>query len=124
VLADGNRLATEALIKYIKSDYVGGATQPLAMLLSSAEIDPASLSLLAKAVMPNGNSAFLQKPDIPTYLVGGAKALDQFRRTYTSLFWLGGTSSVDEYLPKRKQEEAVKKKNAARKPLLAQQALL
>jgi hypothetical protein len=26
--------------------------------------DPASLMLLAKTVMPSGNSAFLQKPDV------------------------------------------------------------
>jgi hypothetical protein len=31
--------------KYIKSDYVSGAAQLLAMLLSSAQVDPASLSL-------------------------------------------------------------------------------
>jgi hypothetical protein len=110
--------------KYIKSDYVSGAAQLLAMLLASAQIDPASLSLLAKTVMPNGNSAFLQKPDVPTYLVGAPKALDEFRRlvptpneTYTSLYWLGGTSGVDEYLRKRKQEEAAKKKNGTATPL-------
>jgi hypothetical protein len=108
--------------KYIKSGYVSGAAQLLAMLVSSAYIDPASVSLLAKAVMPNGNSAFLQKPDIPTYLVGTAEALNDFRRlvptpneTYTSLFWLGDTSTVDTYLQNRKkQEEAEKKKRGLR----------
>jgi hypothetical protein len=110
--------------QYIKSEYVSGAAQLLAMLLASAQIDPASLSLLAKTVMPNGNSAFLQKPDVPTYLVGSPQALDEFRRlvptpneTYTSLYWLGGTSAVDEYLRKRKQEEAARRKNATITPL-------
>lgn len=103
--------------KYIDGEYVSGAAQLLAMLLSSADPDPASLMLLAKTVMPNGNSAFLQKPDIPTYLVGSREALADFDRlvpapneTYTSLFWLGDTSSVDEYLRKRKKEEDDAKK--------------
>ena len=97
---------------YIDGAYVSGAAQLLAMLLSSPDPDPASLMLLAKTVMPNGNSAFLQKPDVPTYLVGSHDALIDFGRlvpapneTYTSLFWLGDTSSVDDYLQKRKKEE-------------------
>jgi hypothetical protein len=97
---------------------VSGAAQLLAMLVSSADPDPASLLLLAKAVMPNGNSAFLQKPDVPTYLVGSNEALEAFQRlvptaneTYTSLFWLGDTSQIDEYLQKRKQQEREARKN-------------
>lgn len=104
--------------KYINAEYVSGAAQLLAMLLSSADLDPASLMLLAKSVMPNGNSAFLQKPDVPTYLVGGPAALGKFaelipapNETYTSLFWLGDTSPVDEYLRNRKKKEALEKKN-------------
>ena len=87
------------------------------MLGASADLDPASLLLLAKTVLPNGNSAFLQKPDVPTYLVGDDAALEEFRHlvptpneTYTSLYWLGDTSAVDNYLKKRKQEEAASKK--------------
>ena len=87
------------------------------MLLSSANPDPASLMLMAKTVMPSGNSAFLQKPDIPTFLVGNASALARFdalipapNETYTSLFWLGDTSPVDEYLKDRKRKEAEAKK--------------
>lgn len=83
------------------------------MLLSSEEVDPASLMLLAKAVMPNGNSAFLQKADVPTYLVGSDSDLKAFSRlvpapneTYTTLLWLGDTSPVDQYFMNRKQEEA------------------
>lgn len=103
--------------KYINAEYVSGAAQLLAMLLSSPDPDPASLMLLAKTVMPSGNSAFLQKPDVPTYLVGGTDALTKFgqlipapNETYTSLFWLGDTSSVDEYLKDRKKKEALAKK--------------
>jgi hypothetical protein len=72
---------------------VSGGAQLLAMILSSPDVDPASLMLLAKTVMPNGNSAFLQKPDIPTYLVGSQEGLQTFsslipapNETYTSLF--------------------------------------
>lgn len=101
---------------YIKGGYVDGGAQLLAMLGASADLDPASLLLLAKTVLPNGNSAFLQKPDVPTYLVGDEAALKEFRQlvptpneTYTSLYWLGDTSPVDNYLQKRKQEEAASK---------------
>jgi hypothetical protein len=106
--------------KYINAEYVSGAAQLLAMLLSSPDPDPASLLLLAKTVMPSGNSAFLQKPDIPTYLVGDSRALAKFgelvpapNETYTSLFWLGDTSTVDEYLKDRKKKEALAKRNPA-----------
>jgi hypothetical protein len=103
--------------KYINAEYVSGAAQLLAMLLGSPPVDAASLMLLAKTVMPNGNSAFLQKPDVPTYLVGAPAALGKFaelvpapNETYTSLFWLGDTTYVDEYLRERKKKEAEQKK--------------
>ena len=103
--------------KYINAEYVSGAAQLLAMLLASTNPDPASLMLLAKTVMPSGHSAFLQKPDIPTYLVGDSRALARFgelvpapNETYTSLFWLGDTSTVDDYLRARKKKEAAAKK--------------
>jgi hypothetical protein len=99
--------------RYINAKYVCGAAQLLAMLLSSEDVDPASLMLLAKTVMPNGNSAFLQKADVPTYLVGSDSDLKVFSRlvpapneTYTTLLWLGDTSPVDQYFVNRKQEEA------------------
>lgn len=105
---------------YIKGGYIDGGAQLLAMLLASAELDPASLLLLAKTVPPNGNSAFLQKPDVPTYLVGDAGSLQEFRHlvpipneTYTSLFWLGDTSHADSCLQKQKQEQAASKKKPA-----------
>jgi hypothetical protein len=109
--------------KYINEAYVSGGAQLLAHLLASPEPDPASLLLLAKAVMPNGNSAFLQKPDIPTYLVGSPEALAKFHElipapneTYTSLFWLGDSSAVDKYMQRRKKKEAEQKRAAKAKP--------
>jgi hypothetical protein len=54
---------------------------------------------------------------IPTYLVGDSRALARFaelvpapNETYTSLFWLGDTATVDEYLKDRKKKEAAAKK--------------
>jgi hypothetical protein len=102
--------------KYINHEYVGGAAQLLAMLLSSRNVDPASLLLLAKRVMPNGNSAFLQKADVPTYFVGSASELRSLyglvpapSETYSSLLWLVDTSDVDRYLKDRKAKESKKK---------------
>jgi hypothetical protein len=101
--------------KYINGEYVSGAAQLLAMLLASPDVDPASLLLLAKRVMPNGNSAFLQKAEIPTYFVGSETELTELERlvptpseTYTTLLWLGDTSGVDSYLKARKQAETKK----------------
>ncbi len=114
--------SSEDAAEYIEGSYVAGAAQLLAMVVSSASLDPSSLLLLAKAVMPNGNSAFLQKPDIPTYLVGNEEALRAFQplvpapnETYTSLFWLGDTTEVDNYLLLRKQQEKQAKKTERRK---------
>jgi hypothetical protein len=52
--------------------------------------------------------------------VGNAGALARFgelvptpNETYTSLFWLGDTSTVDEYLKDRKKKEALAKRNLA-----------
>jgi hypothetical protein len=117
--------------KYINAGYISGGAQLLALLVSSSHADPASLMLLAKAVMPSGNSAFLQKPDIPTYLVGDEQSLKEFlalvpapNETYTSLFWLGDTSAVDEYLKKKRQEEKEAKKIIRPQPARSQVKLI
>jgi hypothetical protein len=101
--------------KYINGEYVTGAAQLLAMLLASPDVDPASLLLIAKRVMPNGNSAFLQKAEVPTYFVGSETELERLYKlapapseTYTTLLWLGDTSGVDSYLKARKQAETKK----------------
>ncbi len=98
---------------YINAGYVSSGAQLLAMILSSSAPDVASLMLLAKTVLPSGNSAFLQKPDVPTYLVGSNASLEIFwglvpapNETYTSLFWLGDATSIDEYMRERKKKEA------------------
>jgi hypothetical protein len=102
--------------KYANGEYVTGAAQLLAMLLSNPDVDPASLLLLAKRVMPNGNSAFLQKAEVPTYFVGSEAELEQLYKlapapseTYTTLLWLGDTSEVDRYLKDRKVKEQKEK---------------
>jgi len=93
------------------------AAQLLAMILGTPNLDPASLLLLAKTVLPSGNSAFMQKPDVPTYLVGQDAALAEFSKlvpaaneTYTSLFWLGDSNPVDKYLQQRRARELEAKK--------------
>jgi hypothetical protein len=102
---------------YINGEYVSGAAQLLAMLLASADVDPASLLLLAKRVMPNGNSAFVQKAEVPTYFVGSEMELTQLHKlvpapveTYTTLLWLGDTSDVDSYLKTKKQAESKRRR--------------
>ena len=106
--------------KYISNGYVVGAAQINAMLLSSATLDPASLMLLAKSVMPGGHTAFAHKADIPTYLVGNEQELDVFLKyvptpseAYTNLFWVFDTDPLDEFLRKRSQQEKRKTKNTS-----------
>jgi len=96
------------------------------MILSSSALDPASLMLLGKSVMPGGHSAFAHKADIPTYLVGNEQELDVFLRyvptpseIYTNLFWLFDTDPLDEIFRKRREQEKKKsrKPNASGKTL-------
>ncbi len=64
---------------YIRGGYVQGAAQLLAMFLNHASaLDDAPLLTLAKNVFPQGHTAFMAKPDLPTYLVGTPKQLEQF----------------------------------------------
>ena len=109
--------------EYINDRYVSGATQLMAMLLESADLDPASLMLVSKGVMPTGNSAFLAKPDVPTYLVGSDAVLEAFAKlvptpneTYTSLLWLGDVTVVDEFLKRKRLEEKERRTLGARQP--------
>ena len=97
---------------YIGPRYVGGAGQLLAMLLSCGSLDPNSLVLLSRRVMPGGHSAFVHKAHIPTYLVGSKESLRVFfklvpapNETYTSLFWLLDTDPIDKYLREKKKLE-------------------
>jgi hypothetical protein len=75
--------------------------------------------------MPSGFSAFVGKPDIPTYLVGSPEEVDAFQEmvpapneTYCNLFWPLNTTRADEMLKKRHQErKAAKQAAKAKQPL-------
>jgi hypothetical protein len=98
---------------YIKGGYVGGAAQLLAMLISHADaFNEAPLMTLAKKVFPQGNTALMSKPEIPTYLVGTPDQIMHFdslvpapNEAYTNLFWPGDTSNIDKMIQENRQKE-------------------
>jgi len=102
---------------YIDGEQVAGNGDLLAMLLG--RLPHPALLQVAQAVMPNGFSAFVGKPDIPTYLVGSPEEVNALHalvpapnETYCHLFWPLDTSRVDEMLKARNQEREVAKRKA------------
>lgn len=103
---------------YVDGQYVPGGAHLLAQLLGKPDAaNLAPLSSLAKHLMPNGFSALMQKPDIPTYLVGSSGEIEQFHKlvpapneAYTQLFWPYKTSHLDEYVREKKEEELRQRK--------------
>jgi hypothetical protein len=104
---------------YKGGGYVDGGTLLLAQLLNEPGVaDYVPIGLVAKHVMPNGFTALLSKPDIPTWLVGTSDELLMFNRlvpapneAYTQLFWPYNTDRVDAYLAQKKAEEKARKAN-------------
>lgn len=102
---------------YAGSDYVDGGTMLLAQLLNQPDVaNEVPLSMIAKHVMPNGFTAMLAKPDIPTWLVGSDAELDLFNQlvpapneAYTQLFWPYNTDSIDSFIAKKQAEEKARK---------------
>lgn len=99
---------------YIAGDQVRGNAQLLAMLLGRSEHP--RLEQIASAVMPSGFSAFVGKPDIPTYLVGRTGDVEAFlalvpapNETYCNLFWPLDDSAASKAL------KAQHEKNEARR---------
>ena len=99
---------------YIGGDYVTGGAHLLAQLMDVPKeiVHQVPLTRLAKSVMPSGFTAFIGKPDIPTYLVGSAYAIKSFNalvpavnEAYTQLFWPYDTSGIDAYVQQKKKEE-------------------
>lgn len=98
---------------YIDGGYVAGGAHLLGQLLGKPDaVHFAPLSCLAKHLMPNGFTALVQKPDIPTYLVGSDKELKVFEslvpapnEAYTQLFWPYNTKAIDDYVAKKQAEE-------------------
>ncbi|WP_434129831.1 hypothetical protein [Methylocaldum sp. GT1BB] len=103
--------------RYIGGDYVGGGARLLEHLLDAPEIaNEVPLSVLAKHVMPAGFSAFMAKPDIPTWLVGDEAELKLLQKlvpapneAYTQLFWPYNTDSIDQFIAKKQAEEKARK---------------
>ncbi|MRG86722.1 hypothetical protein [Salinibacillus xinjiangensis] len=102
---------------YINSDYIYGATQLMAMILNSHQLDPMSSSMVAKNVLLNGHTAYCAKPDIPTYLIGSDTSLRTFynlipvpNATYTNLFWHEDLSEIDKFIEIKKKEEKERRK--------------
>ncbi len=64
---------------YIKSDHIPGGAHLLAQIMGKEKADGAApLMKLAQAVMPSGFSAYIAKPDIPTWLVGTPEQMGIF----------------------------------------------
>jgi hypothetical protein len=77
---------------------------------------------IARSVMPNGFTAYVPKPEIPTYFIGQPEAVAEFydlvpspNETYCNLFWPIDTEAVD----KRVRERKAKDDEARRRKLLS-----
>jgi hypothetical protein len=102
---------------YIGGDYIPGSTVLLELLLEKPTVsNRVPLSIVAKHVMPNGFTALLAKPDIPTWLVGSEAELALFNKlvpapneAYTQLFWPYNTDRFDQFIAKKLAEEKARK---------------
>jgi len=102
--------------KYINADYKVGATLLMAQIFCELNyMTPEVVGLVSQSVLLKGHSAFVEKGNIPVYLVGNTEALTEFDRlipapneTYTSLFMAHIDKSIDSELQKLK--EASKRK--------------
>jgi hypothetical protein len=102
---------------YTGAGYVHGGAALLGHLLNQpTAMHDVPLSLIAKHVMPSGFSAFLAKPDIPTWLVGAPEELALFNKlipapneAYTQLFWPYNTETIDRFIEQKHAEEKAKR---------------
>lgn len=102
---------------YIGGGYVAGGACLVAQMIGALEaVDHTPLSCLAKHLMPNGFTTLVQKPDIPTYLVGTDEQLQQLHawvpapnEAYTTLFWPYHTTAIDAYVAQKKAAERAKR---------------
>ena len=92
-----------------------GNAQLLAMILDRPEHP--GLQQIASAVMPSGFSAFVGKPEIPTYLVGSAQEVRAFHDlvpapndTYCNLFWPLDDSVASKALKARHEENEARRR--------------
>lgn len=98
---------------YIRSGYIHGGAHLLAQMMGKdTACDSPPLMKLAQSVMPSGFSAYVSKPDIPTWLVGSPEELELFHElvpapneAYTQLSWPYDTSKLDIFIQAKKDEE-------------------
>lgn len=93
---------------------MGGCTDLLAMMLGEepASFD-ADLRRVAISVMPRGFTAYVSKPEIPTYFVGRPEVVARFHElvpspndTYCNLFWPLDTGAADKLIKEHKAKDA------------------
>ena len=102
---------------YAGAGYVDGASALLGQLLRQPYLmHGVPVAAIARHVMPSGFSAFVAKPDIPTWLVGSPDELKLFEalvpapnEAYTQLFWPYDTSQFDQFLQSKVEEEKAKR---------------
>ncbi|WP_162268096.1 hypothetical protein [Thiohalocapsa sp. ML1] len=107
---------------YIKDGYVAGGACLLAQMLEVPNAaDEVPLACLARHLMPNGFTALLQKPEIPTYLVGSDEQLDALHalvpapnEAYSQLFWPYDSRAIDAYVAEMKAKEKAAREAAKR----------
>jgi hypothetical protein len=106
---------------YISGAQVAGCTDLLAMILGRTErayYD--DLVRIARSVMPSGFTAYVSKPDIPTYFVGQPELVKQFydrvpspNETYCNLFWPLNTEAADKLVRERKAKDDEERRRRA-----------
>lgn len=102
---------------YAGAAYVDGSAALLGQLLQQPSLmHELPVAAIAKHVMPSGFSAYVAKPDIPTWLVGSPDELSKFEalvpapnEAYTQLFWPYDTSNFDQFLQAKVEEERAKR---------------
>lgn len=97
--------------KYINSGYKNGSTLLLSQILYDLNyMTPETIGLIAQSVLLKGHSAFMEKANIPVYLVGREAELLAFNslipapnETYTKLFMAHDNIDIDKKLQEIKQ---------------------
>lgn len=71
--------------------------------------------------MPNGFTAYVSKPHLPTYFVGRPEIIAKFHElvpspneTYCNLFWPLNTEAADKLVKERKAKDEEERKRRAR----------
>jgi hypothetical protein len=102
---------------YVKGGQLEGARLLVERMLSlETKCPELPLRMLVDAVFPKGHTAFWQKADVPTYLVGSEhdiqtllKLVPAPNETYVNLFWPGDTKPLDEFIKEQKRKEQEQK---------------